>query len=250
MTSAVRSQPTVGELRLRLVLTCAAAAIVHLFVLIYCDVTYVPPLLEPPPTSHVYLFSPSDPNPTFARNVTLWLNLADPSRLIRPRQALLAAPKPVPLNPLPADRERVDEPTATPSDPQLFPVGSAESRSALWLPLPPVPSPATTDLQATVPSESVAEFDEALSRRLRSPWKPPTVSVRLLSETGPTVVRLAVDGQGSPCVVLLQESCGERKVDEIALREIQRLRFLPDSDAPLTWGRAKVFWHFREQGAP
>ncbi|QSR84172.1 hypothetical protein [Methylacidimicrobium sp. B4] len=250
MTSAERSQPPVGELRLRLVLTCAAAALAHLFVLIYCDVTYVPPLLEPTPTSHVYLFSPSDPNPTFTHNVSLWLDLADPSRLIRPRHALLAAPRPVPLQPLPADREKGDELAASPSDPQLFPEGAADTRSTFWLPLPPVPSPANADLQATVPSESVAELDEALSRRLRSWWKPPTVSVQLLSETGPTVVRLAVDAQGFPCVVLLQESCGERKVDEIALREIQRLRFLPDSDAPLTWGRAKVFWHFREQGTP
>ncbi len=250
MTSAERGQPTAADLRLRLILTCGAAAVVHLLVLVYCDVTYVPPLLEPAPTSHVYLFSPSEPTPAFARKVGLWLDLADPSRLIRPRQTLATALKPVPCKPLPAEREALDEPAATPRDPELFPIGPVETRSALWLPLPPVPSPAMADLQATVPPESVAEFDGALSPRLLSPWKPPTASVRLLSETGPTVVRLAVDAQGFPCAVLLQESCGERKVDEIALREIQRLRFSADPGAPVTWGRVKVFWRFREQGAP
>lgn len=248
--STERSQPSVGDLRLRLVLTCAAAAAVHLFVLIYCDVTYVPPLLEPPPTSHVYLFTPSAADEGLARNLNIWLDLADPSRLIRPRYRLTAAPKPVRLQPLPVERERVDEPAASPTDPPLFPMGSVETRNALRLALPPVSAPATEDLPAAVPAESVAEFDEALSRRLLRSWNPPAVSVRLLSETGQTVVRLAIDAEGYPCAVLLQESCGERKVDEIALREIGRLRFLPDPSAPPTWGRVKVFWHFREPRAP
>ncbi|WP_231363769.1 energy transducer TonB [Verrucomicrobium sp. 3C] len=243
-------EPSGGEFRLPLVLTCAVAAAVHLFVLIYCDVTYVPPLLEPVPTSHVYLFSAADSNPAFARNIGLWLELADPSRLIRPQSALLDAPGPMPLQPLPTEREKVDQPIHGSGDPELFPARPVETRNAFWLPLPPIPPPATAGLQATVPAESAAEFDEVLSRRLTTPWKPPTASVRLLSETGPTVVRLAVDAQGFPCAVLLQESCGERRVDESALREIQRLRFSPDPSASMTWGRVKVFWHFRDQGTP
>ncbi|VVM07267.1 energy transducer TonB [Methylacidimicrobium tartarophylax] len=239
-----------GDLRLRLVLTCAAAAAVHLLVLIYCDVTYVPPLLEPLPTSHVYLFSAADSNSAFARHIGLWIELADPSRLIRPRSTLLDAPRPVALQPLPAEREKMDQPVPGSHDPELFPVRPVDPRNALWLPLPPIPPPATAGLQAPVPPESVAEFDEALSRRLPTPWKPPMASVRLLSETGPTIVRLAVDARGVPCAVLLQESCGERRVDESALREIQRLRFSPDPGSLVTWGRVKVFWHFREQEAP
>ncbi|MDD4932717.1 MAG: hypothetical protein PHO89_04535 [Methylacidiphilaceae bacterium] len=250
MTAAEVDRPSGGEFRLRLVLTCAAAAAVHLFVLIYCDVTYVPPLLEPVPTSHVYLFSPTEANPAFARNVGLWLDLADPSRLIRPRNDLSEATRPVPLKPLPAEREKLDEPASVSRDPEPFPAGPVETRSALWLPLPPIPPPASAGLQATVPPESAAEFDEVLSRRLATPWKPPAASVRLLSETGPTVVRLAVDARGVPCAVLLEESCGARRVDGTALREIQRLRFSPDPGASVTWGRVKVFWHFRDQGAP
>lgn len=251
MIASDRAQtPTTAALRLRLVWICTAVAAVHFLVLIYCDVTYVPPLLEPPPTSQIYLLSPSDPASAFPRNVGLWLDLADPSRLIRPRRALAATPRPVPLKPVPAERAKLDEPVASPSDPPLFPQQSVDTRSALWLPLPPMPSPATAQLPIAVPLESVAEFDESLARRLRRPWKPPTVSVRLLSETGPTIVRLAIDAQGLASAVLLEESCGDRRVDEIALREIQRLRFEPDPGAPMTWGRAKVFWRFGEQRAP
>ncbi|MGD9897463.1 MAG: hypothetical protein AB7T14_10375, partial [Candidatus Methylacidiphilaceae bacterium] len=190
MTAMETSTPSGGDLRLRLVLTCAAAAAVHLFVLIFCDVTYVPPLLEPVPTSQIYLLSAADANPAFACNVDLWLDLADPSRLIRPRSGLLATPEPLPSKPLPAEGERVDEPAPVPRDPDLFPTGPVDTRSALWLPLSPLLPPATVNLQGTVPRESVAEFDEALSRRLINAWKPPAVAARLLSETDPTIVRL------------------------------------------------------------
>ena len=63
-----------------------------------------------------------------------------------------------------------------------------------------------------------------------------------------TVLSLSVNMQGVVENVLVDTSCEDSAIDQVAVRELKNWRFGP---APaLQWGKAFIYWHFKEKPAP
>ncbi|MDR1304530.1 MAG: hypothetical protein LBK76_04825 [Verrucomicrobiales bacterium] len=64
-----------------------------------------------------------------------------------------------------------------------------------------------------------------------------------------TVCLLAVNASGLVENVMVDNSCDDAEVDQLAVRELGRWQFAPNPDVPLQWGRAMVYWHFKGKPA-
>ncbi|ACD82307.1 hypothetical protein [Candidatus Methylacidiphilum infernorum] len=224
----------------------------HLFFLLFCKVTYVPPLVEPIPRSRVFVFSPDSAlvDPFLKDRVNFLLKYRDPVSLIHPREPSHKRLSPIQPLALPSSND-VPSPSSIPTEKELEFFKTAESNlnesAKTFFPLSKE-KPSFSKLLPNIAKQSTALLDEPLQARLVSGWKLPRINTNLLSEARTTTIVVSVDPEGIVDHVLLEESCGNEQADLLALTEARSLRFSAD---PLyrrnIWGKIKIFWSYSNQ---
>jgi len=64
-----------------------------------------------------------------------------------------------------------------------------------------------------------------------------------------TVCLLAVNANGMVENVLVDSSCDDASIDQLAVQELKNWQFAPVTTGGLQWGRAIVYWHFKAKNA-
>ena len=174
----------------------------------------------------------------------LWLDWRDPSVLALPRSPL---PE-LPAADVPGDWQgRAAAPMAT-LQPRLL-KDAVPTLSEQMAAVIKEHRAEPTEVQMETPpslSGTVVQMAGALSDRpvsKKSDLPQPAVDTLLKV----SVLSLGVNAAGLVENVLVEESCGDPAVDELALREMRNWRFDPVSASGLQWGRAVVYWHFKEK---
>jgi hypothetical protein len=71
---------------------------------------------------------------------------------------------------------------------------------------------------------------------------PPLAAPRIaIAPVGPTVLLAGVNAAGEIRYQILQQSCGNSKLDDLAVSHLRRLAFAPAS-APVTWAHVTFAW--------
>jgi TonB family protein len=66
-----------------------------------------------------------------------------------------------------------------------------------------------------------------------------------------TVLGVGIDRRGGVISALVEESCGDPSVDQLAVQSVQSWLFSPRTGgADADWGRVVVFWDLNEKRAP
>jgi TonB family protein len=175
-----------------------------------------------------------------------WDSVLDPSQIILP-QTRVADPTPMSwqMNPRPIEVEASGTTLALVDDSESLPAGLAplavRLRQALVPERPVFRYPA---LRRDEPKpKTLVQWSENLQGRWKGePPVLPGVPANLLSEAGPTVLRVAVLGSGQVGTVLILSSSGKNEMDTRAVEAVRRIRFEPREGSSLQWGGATIFW--------
>ncbi|CAF0688866.1 hypothetical protein [Candidatus Methylacidithermus pantelleriae] len=204
------------------------------------------------PSPRVFALVPGRKQAPFAEDLGFWIRLRDPSSVVRP-------PNPVSVTPeeLPQSLRNPPKSSSRPG-PGLVPAPP-------WVPVAPVPDltqlakeklsfpweefhyPAHAKV-IPLPEETTIQWEGTKPNGTPwDGWSLPSVTIGLVSEAHPTVLRLGVDARGTVKYVLLEESSGKAEHDQLAWKKAHELLFPPSPRRRgLEWTRAYVLWHFTE----
>lgn len=242
----------------RLGLFLLFALSLHLMAFYFIRVVYPQPGFHSTPRIHVTLASVDGMLSNNRANLQFWYSIEDPSLLIRPQGALVDSAK---IEITPIRRVETDS-TQAATPPPL------REQAIAFLPdgLPPLTDRASAMLEtprevfayASVSATTTAKpqttlyLDPTLTARLRGtvPFLP-SQSAGLLTDSGVTVLRVGVNGEGRVAHVLIDQSSGKSAVDALAVQALRQTRFEPDAKQALLWGQVTVYWQFEpDQPAP
>ena len=257
----------VPEEQRRLGLWIGVALVGHIVGFACLRVATPPAPPAPAPTVHVTLYRPAETAPDAPEgervrggDPAFWSRINDPSLLIFPPKFLASGGGRDPLVPQPLWSG--DTPGSSPLlalPPDLNPLPDA---------LPPLARRAADALAVAVPSPQIPNLRAALFRpaaakttvlwdgpaafldRRPGEWKLPAAPASVLLEARPTVLRLAVDGEGRVVHAMVDQSSGRSEVDLVAIDGARRLRFKTAAGASLLWGTASVYWQYTVSSAP
>ncbi len=99
-------------------------------------------------------------------------------------------------------------------------------------------------LSGTVVQITGALTDRAIQKKTELPQ--PAVDRDLKT----TVLSFSVNEEGMIENILVDSSCEDSSVDQLAVRELRNWKFAPVADTPTQWGKALIYWHFKEKPAP
>lgn len=204
--------------------------VIHTATFFVFQVVYPQRVTIPPPPPLVSLLTASSPeNETLLR----WIAAEDPALVASARSVVPPGLLNVPYRP-------------SFSTPRTAPLGSVETPTAVQF--PPARSPLTIIASAApaptppassaLPMRTTLSFSAALSdRAVRPPafqWKE---SARL--PLRPFVALIGVTDRGAVSFAFIQRSSGDDTIDRAALRQLEKLSFVPASE-PITWAMATV----------
>ncbi len=215
-----------------LFLCVAGSLFAHTATFFLFQVVYPQRVTIPQPAPHVSLLTPSSPE-----NVALlrWVEAEDPALIAMDNtvpapglaqvqyQPSFMTPRTAPAG---ASVERVKE-VAFPPAMDRIEVAAREAGPAAGV--------------SPMPSVSTMRFAGALAKRSLTK-NPPLLPPRLAAEpVGPTVLLIGVDAQGEIRFPVLQDSCGDPNLDNLAIQYLSRINFAP-SDEAMTWGHVTFAW--------
>ncbi|MDR1191161.1 MAG: energy transducer TonB [Verrucomicrobiales bacterium] len=217
------------------------ALLVHIALLVTVKIKPLVPSAPPPhpPPPAALLTAAAGENPA-------WLDWRDPSAAILPRgplPPLTASPRP-PAPPALAAPPLTASPLASVSVAPRLPSIVQQIRDTLTA-FRPIPM----NVQIETPprlSGSVVEFSGSLATRAlaaKTELPQPEVDRNLQA----TICLLAVNALGLVENVMVDSSCDDPAVDQLAVRELANWRFTPQPATPLQWGRATVYWHLKDK---
>lgn len=225
----------------------------HVLAFLFLQVVTIQPFITPSPRISVSLATPELAGPELRANLDYWRRVHDPSLLIIPRDPLLedirldhgfTGSSPAgEWNVLTIAEDKAQSYNILPTG--LLPL---EERVAEDLLAPPSRDfrPAALSTPATEDAATLVNFAPALQKRLlgSGPRLATPALPALTLERGTTDLRLAVTADGRVRHVLVDKTSGNSEVDRQAVTALRAMRFQRADGQPLTWGTARVFWHF------
>jgi hypothetical protein len=100
-----------------------------------------------------------------------------------------------------------------------------------------------------IATKTTSQWDAALDQR-QPTGLPDLPSPTSDTDLSPTVLNVAVASGGAVEHVLVEQSCGDlgapigKDLDQQAVLAARKIRFKPNAQPGLTWGRITVFWHY------
>jgi hypothetical protein len=172
----------------------------------------------------------------------------DPSRLMVPTGDLLnSAELRAPVQPRFEGSEELPPVAADPVRMEFLPGGLAALRDRAGSVMQP---PRQTfefaeELPFTPIPETRVEWGASLAARAdKSALTLPGATADLLDEAQVTVLVVGVSAEGDIRHVLVEQSAGKSKVDDVAVAAIRRVRLAPVVSPDLVWGKVTVFWNY------
>ena len=212
---------------------CVAGSLfAHVGTFFLFQVVYPQRVTIPQPAPHVSLLMPTTPeNVAFLR----WIEAEDPALIATENS--VQPPALVGVRYVPSF-----------ASPRTAPIGAPEEKSREIFFPPPVDrlaavesAPAPVAVTAAVSSKTTIHFSGALASRALT-RNPPLNEPRMATApVSPTVLLAGVNGDGEIRYQIVQQSCGDPKLDDLAIRHLRQLAFAP-SDAPVTWAHTTFAW--------
>jgi len=208
---------------------------VHALAFYIFQVTYPSTVSIAPPPVQVSLLSPSTPE---YRTLIRWIEAGNPALVMSPPDTtppgiLQSSYKPsyLAVRALPKPAKENDEPVR-------FPPATTLRTSVASTPPPPVQSASPRLSQQ---GASSLRASGALANRKIKTAAEIRPGERISTPLKPSRFLAGVDDRGDVRYLFLEESCGNKTLDQWAERHLSKITFAPDSQN-ITWGMVSYFW--------
>jgi hypothetical protein len=207
------------------------------------------PSLEAPDLPRVFFVCDRVRDVPVNRELIFWLKLRDPASLVRPREDHRGeeglSPNSLKQLPFSLPADRLQKLSRNPSGPlNEGPDLTQMAKDALVLPTEEFHYASPFSV-ISLPEKTIVEWEGPVGAESGLGWTLPQAHAELLSETAPTVLRLAVGPEGRVEHVLIEESSGRWQTDRLAWQKAYELRFPYRPGKPeLLWMRAYILWRF------
>ena len=234
----------------RLGLFIFLALLVHLAVIYFIRIDATRPELRHQARTHVTVDHPPSLPQEAASDDHFWDELTDPRLFILPLQPLAelsSSEPPLDFSAINANLGSQDLPPPVAAQGYRF-IGTAlpPLEQAVRAAMVPPRQPFSYDEKPpAIAAGTTWQWDDTLTQRqpLSVPGLPSPVSD---TDLAPTLLRLAVNADGTVGHVLVEQSCGSGRLDldQQAVLAARKVRFKSTGLPGLLWGRVTIFWHY------